>query len=77
MGEQLDALRPVTFVYDDDQNEKKRYGLIYEEAKEVLPDICTDAEGNKAISYMEMVPMMLKEIQSLRARVSALEGGNG
>jgi hypothetical protein len=77
MGEQLDALRPVTFVYDDDQNEKKRYGLIYEEAKEVLPDICTDDEGNKAISYMEMVPMMLKEIQSLRARVSALEGGNG
>ena len=79
VGEKLDRLRPVTFVYDDDPEEKRRAGLIYEETAEVLPEICTGDESAKAISYVEMIPMLLKEIQELRARVKALEereGGN-
>lgn len=75
VGDKLDALRPVSFVYDSDPDEKERIGLIYEEAQEVLPEICTDDESNKAVSYMELVPALLKEIQDLRARVAALEGG--
>jgi hypothetical protein len=73
MGERLDALHPITFVYDDDEEERKRYGLIYEDTVEVLPEICTEREGNKAISYVELIPMLLKEIQELRGRVSELE----
>jgi sporulation protein YlmC with PRC-barrel domain len=73
VGEKLDELRPVTFVYDEDKDEKKRFGLIYEETKEVMPEICTDDESNKAINYVELIPMLLKEIQELRARVKALE----
>ena len=73
MGDRLDRLRPVTFVYDDDPEERTRAGLIYEEVQDVLPEICTGDEGQKAISYVEMIPMLLKEIQSLRARVSDLE----
>ena len=76
-GDVLDRLRPVTFVYDEDSEEKTRAGLIYEETEPVLPEICTGDEGNKAINYMELVPILLKEIQELRARVKALEeGGN-
>ena len=73
MGDALDRLEPVTYVYDDDPDEKKRYGLIYEDTMEVLPNICTQDESNKAINYVELIPMMLKEIQDLRARVKALE----
>lgn len=76
MGERLDELRPVTYVYDGDPQEQKRYGLIYEDTEDIMPEICTGDEGQKAINYMELVPMLLKEIQSLRARVQALEGGN-
>ena len=76
MGDRLDQLRPVTFVYDNDPDEKKRFGLIYEETEEVMPEICSGDEGNKTLNYVEMVPMLLKEIQSLRARVSELEGRN-
>jgi hypothetical protein len=76
MGERLDQLRPVTFVYDDDPEEKRRFGLIYEDTQQVMPEICTGDEGQKAINYVEMIPMLLKEIQSLRARVSELEGRN-
>jgi hypothetical protein len=75
-GEQLDRLRPVTFIYDADPKERRRYGLIYEEAIEHMPEICTGEETNKAINYMELVPMLLKEIQDLRARVAELERRN-
>ena len=73
MGEKLDQLKPVTFVYDNDENEKQRMGLIYEDTVEVMPEICTDDESNKAINYVELIPALLKEIQELRARVKALE----
>lgn len=73
VGEKIDALRPVTFIYDDDEDERRRAGLIYEEAEPVMPEICTGNEADKGISYMELVTMLLKEIQSLRARVSELE----
>lgn len=73
VGDRLDQLQPVTFVYDSDPEEKKRFGLIYEDTMDVMPEICTNDEGQKAINYVEMIPMLLKEIQDLRARVSELE----
>ena len=73
MGDRLDQLQPVTFVYDSDPEEHKRFGLIYEDTVDVMPEICTNDEGNKAINYVEMIPMLLKEIQDLRKRVSDLE----
>jgi hypothetical protein len=53
--------------------EKVRYGLIYEETEEIMPEICTKREENKAINYMELIPVLLKEIQELRKRVGELE----
>ena len=72
-GEMLDQLRPVTFVYDNDQDERKHNGLIYEETEGIMPEMCTGDEGNKALMYMELIPVLLKEIQNLRRRVSELE----
>ena len=77
MGDKLDKLQPVTFVYDDDPEEQKRYGLIYEDTIDVMPDICTCDETQKGINYVELIPMLLKEIQELRARVKALEEREG
>ena len=68
-GERLDRLRPVTFVYNDDKEGRIRQGLILEETREIMPEICTET----GINYMELVPMLLKEVQELRARVAALE----
>lgn len=73
VGEKLDELKPVTFIYDDDAEEKVRTGLIYEDTIEVMPEICTQDESNKAISYVELIPALLKEIQDLRSRVAELE----
>lgn len=73
VGEKLDALKPITFIYDNDEDEKTRMGLIYEDTIEVMPEICTRDESAKAISYVELIPALLKEIQDLRARVKTLE----
>ena len=73
MGDILDNLQPVTYVYDEDPNERTRYGLIYEDTFEILPDICSQAEDEKTINYTELIPMLLKEIQGLRQRVRVLE----
>ena len=76
MGDKLDQLRPVTFVYDKDADEKQRMGLIYEDTLKVMPEICTGDEESKAINYVELIPALLKEIQELRARVAELERRN-
>jgi hypothetical protein len=73
MGEKIDSLSPVSFVYDNDPDEQRRYGLIYEDTEPVMPEICTGDEENKAINYVELIPVLLKEIQMLRQRVKALE----
>lgn len=75
MGSKIDALRPVSYVYNSDITLKKRFGLIYEETVDTLPEICTKGEADKGISYTELIPVLLKEIQNLRARVAQLEGG--
>lgn len=73
VGDRLDQLNPVTFIYDFDETESRRPGLIYEDAIDVMPEICTGDEGNKGISYIDLIPMLLKEIQDLRVRVKTLE----
>lgn len=83
MGEVLDRLVPVSFKYNYKHAENQtRYGLILEEAVKVLPAICTVPEyeegsdeyvSEATISYNDLIAPMLKEIQSLRKRVTRLE----
>ena len=81
VGEKLDELEPVTFVYKKDAEGRKRHGLIWEDTVRVLPEICAGNEDTPAeertINYMELVPMLLKEVQELRARVRMLEAKTG
>ncbi len=70
----IDQLKPVSFVYNKDEKERKRFGLIYEDTIDVLPEVCIETEnGTKGIDYVALVPLLLKEIQDLRKRVSELE----
>lgn len=73
VGDKFDKLEPVTFVYNDDPNEKQRMGLIYEDTIDVMPEICSNNENDKAINYLELIPALLKEIKDLRKRVAELE----
>lgn len=80
MGALIDKLRPVSFVYNDDEAERKHLGLIHEDTVSVIPEVCIGSEladaKDKAINYVEFIPILLKEIQSLRQRVKELETQN-
>ena len=69
----IDKLQPVSFIYNRDKTNSTRYGLIYEDTEDLLPVICHDGEDGKTISYVDLVPVLLNEVQKLRARVKALE----
>jgi hypothetical protein len=76
-GAIIDKLRPVSFIYNKDEEEKTVFGLIHEETVDVVPEICFGNESKKAedkgISYTGLIPILLKEIQDLRKRVAELE----
>lgn len=77
-GAMIDRLRPVSFQYRFDSEEKTHYGLVFEEVKETLPVICRDDPDpvKKKLNYNELIPILLAEVQHLRARVKELEEGN-
>lgn len=72
-GEIIDKLEPVSFAYKSSPT-VKRYGLIYEDVKPIMPVLCfDDGKGDPGIVYSDLIPVLLREIQSLRKRIKALE----
>jgi hypothetical protein len=86
-------LRPVTFVYRDDEQRLRQYGLIAEEVAAVYPELVTRTEAGQvqAVRYQELIPLLLNELQQqqrallrhqqelaeLRALVRRLAGPGG
>lgn len=70
----VDALRPREFAFKVEPNTRLR-GLIAQEVNEVLPEVVSyDPKKDWwGIDYGKLTPVLLREIQSLRARVAALE----
>ena len=57
--------------------EHQRYGMIAQELDEVFPEAVAHGPTENdmlAVDYSKLVPMLVKEIQSLRVRVAQLEG---
>ena len=56
--------------------EHQKYGMVAQELQGVAPkavSIPDDPEEMAGVDYSKLVPMLVKEIQSLRARVAQLE----
>ena len=72
----IDAMQVRSFKWNADNNEQ-RYGFIAQELLEVAPEAVNqpaDPDEMMAVDYSKLVPILVKEIQSLRARVAQLEG---
>ena len=75
-GAIVDAIRVRKFDWKADGSHQ-RYGMIAQELLESAPEVVHQPENlddMMGVDYSKLVPMMLKEIQSLRARVAQLEG---
>ena len=55
----------------------QKYGVIAQELIEVAPEAVSvgdDDDKTMAVDHAKLVPMMIKEIQDLKAEVAALKG---
>jgi hypothetical protein len=74
-GSKIDAIQVRKFDWKVDGSHQD-YGMVAQELQAVAPEAVhqpADSEEMMGVDYSKLVPMMLKEIQSLRARVSELE----
>ena len=74
-GEKIDAINVRQFDWKQ-SGDHQEYGMIAQELIKVAPDAVhapEDPEDMMGVDYAKLVPMLIKEVQSLRARVSALE----
>jgi hypothetical protein len=77
-SDDIDAIQVRSFDWKANGSHQK-YGMIAQELITVAPEAVyqpEDPEEIMGVDYSKLVPMMLKEIQSLRARVAQLEGAN-
>jgi len=75
-GSVIDAIQVRQFDWKIN-DEHQRYGMIAQELDEVFPEAVAHGPTETdmlAVDYSKLVPMLVKEIQSLRARVAQLEG---
>ena len=67
------ALRPVAF--DWTRNKEHAIGFIAQDVQKVFPDLVkSESDGYLSLSYMGLIPEMVKAIQELNARLATLEG---
>jgi hypothetical protein len=74
-GNKVDALQVRQFDWKETGNHVE-YGFVAQELNVVAPHAVTKPEDEEAmwsVDYSKLVPMLVKEIQSLRARVAQLE----
>lgn len=72
----IDAIKVRSFKWNAD-NSEQRYGMVAQELLEVAPEavsVPADEEQMMGVDYSKLVPMLIKEVQQLRARVAQLEG---
>ena len=71
----VDAIKVRSFDWKSDGSHQK-YGMIAQELKTVAPEAVSapeDPDEILGVDYSKLVPMLVKEIQSLRSRVAELE----
>jgi hypothetical protein len=74
-SDDIDAIQVRSFDWKVDGSHQK-YGMVAQELQSVAPEAVSEGETEDdmmGVDYSKLVPMLVKEIQSLRARVAQLE----
>jgi hypothetical protein len=74
-GSKIDAIQVRQYDWKADGSHQD-YGMIAQELQAVVPEAVSgdaDSEEMMGVDYSKLVPMLIKEIQSLRNRVAQLE----
>jgi hypothetical protein len=70
----INDIRPRCYTFQNDPTNKKRYGVIAQELKKVVPHLVNYSEaGLASVNYLEMIPILISSIQQLKQEISCLK----
>lgn len=74
-----DANDSVSHWYDEESPilKNKHYGLVAQELQEIYPDLVVESQdGFLAINYLEIIPLLIRSVQELKAELDATKGND-
>ena len=75
-----DSVEAKSAVWYDEESsivKNKHYGLIAQELQEIYPDLVVEGQdGFLGVNYLEIIPLLVRSIQELNAKVEQYENGN-
>lgn len=73
-AKQILKIRPVSFKYINQNEDKIRYGVIAEETVDVIPSVVTyDEDGEPdGVAYADFIPYLIKMIQMQQKQINSL-----
>lgn len=86
LSDNIHLLRPVSYrlkqdsvwKYDKEAKELQgiHYGLVAQEVQKVFPELVYERGERLSVNYVELIPLLIKEIQELSAEVDELRNAN-
>jgi hypothetical protein len=81
--EQLLNLEVKEFIYKDDTNKQKHFGLIAQDVETKIPEIVFEKnikdnkevveDSYKTVNYLELIPLLVYKIQDLQKQIDKLK----
>ena len=75
-------LNPVKYNFNYDKHKMTHYGLIAQEAEQHFPELVNETYDKlkqttiKSVNYIELIPLLLKQIQTMNSKMLELERNN-
>jgi hypothetical protein len=69
--ETISKINAVSFNWND--IDKKSFGFIAQEIEQFLPEIVTETQGKKAMSYTQIIPFLVQAIKELQQQIDDLK----
>jgi hypothetical protein len=74
--EKLNTLRAVNYTWKFDKENSNNLGLIAQDVIKVFPELVSESsqDGMYGVKYTELIPVLVKAIQELKAEIDLLKG---
>lgn len=67
-------LKPCTFIYNNDIEERINYGFIAQDVQEIYPEMVNSSDKDKLLlKYEAIIPVLCKAIQELKIEIDELK----
>jgi len=68
----IGKLRGVSWTWKD--SGERSQGVIYEELRDVLPELTSAEGGAKGVKYQNLVGLLIESVKALKAEIDELKG---